>query len=435
MSDDHRFLFGKEKILALPIPEAGQRVVYHDTKAVGLQIRITSTGTKTFSVYRRLKAGDPERITLGKFPAMTVEQARKIAAEVNATIESGANPAETKRALKAEKTLSELFVEYGTRHGERKRAWKDDQQRFRDYLQKPLGNHKLSTITRQMISQVLSNAEKAGKSTATIRNIRALASGLFGKAVEWGFLESNPATGLKVSGEKVERDRFLQSEELPRFFTALDEEPSDTGRDYILMALLTGARRANLCEMRWQDIRFDDAAWTIGRTKNGKPQNVTLSPEAVLILQARKEAAERNKVMTKTSEMTKSEMDAAALRASFVFPGTGETGHYAEPRKAVERVMKRANIPFGRNVEDGITLHDLRRTLGSWQAKTGASLVVIGKSLNHKSTSTTAIYARLDLDPVRQSVNTATAAMLEAGGIKPAAQVVPMNKQKRSTTA
>jgi hypothetical protein len=55
--------------------------------------------------------------------------------------------------------------------------------------------------------------------------------------------------------------------------------------------------------------------------------------------------------------------------------------------------------------------------LGSWQAKTGASLLIIGKSLNHKSTQSTAIYARLDLEPARDSINLATAAMLlNAGG-------------------
>ncbi len=79
-----------------------------------------------------------------------------------------------------------------------------------------------------------------------------------------------------------------------------------------------------------------------------------------------------------------------------------------------------------------LRIHDLRRTLGSWQAKTGASLVVIGKSLNHKSTSTTAIYARLDLDPVRHAVNTATSAMLEAGGLKKTAEIKPL---KKSNTA
>lgn len=408
MADDKtRFLFSKEKLLALPLPAQGQRDTYHDTKAPGLQLRVTSTGAKTFSFYRRMKAGQPERVTLGKFPAMTVEQARKSASLVNAEIEGGANPAEAKRAFKAEPTLSEFFTEYGTRHGERKKSWGDDAQRFRDYLQKPLGNRKLSEITRAMIALTLSNAEKAGKSTATVRNIRALASGIFGKAVDWGYLVTNPAQGVKVSGAKVTRDRFLQADELPRFFAALADEPIDGARDFILLALLTGARRANLCAMRWQEIDLAAGVWRIPVTKNGEPQSVTLSPEAITILEARK----------------------ANRSSEFVFPSASKTGHYVEPRKAVERVMLRAGIPFGRNVPNGVTLHDLRRTLGSWQARTGASLAIIGKSLNHKSQAATAIYARLDLDPVRQSVNTATNAMLEAAGLREKADVVALPKK------
>jgi integrase len=61
-----------------------------------------------------------------------------------------------------------------------------------------------------------------------------------------------------------------------------------------------------------------------------------------------------------------------------------------------------------------LRIHDLRRTLGSWQAINGSSLQVIGKSLNHKSLKSTAIYARVDLDPVRESVNRATAAIVNA---------------------
>jgi len=64
-----------------------------------------------------------------------------------------------------------------------------------------------------------------------------------------------------------------------------------------------------------------------------------------------------------------------------------------------------------------LRLHDLRRTLGSWQAATGASLPIIGKSLGHKSLAATQIYARLNLDPVRASINKATDAMLTAGGV------------------
>lgn len=214
-------------------------------------------------------------------------------------------------------------------------------------------------------------------------------------------------TGTKTR-VKVKRDRFLQSDELPRFFQSVAEEANATMRDYILLALLTGARRANLLAMRWNEINLSESVWRIPVTKNGTPQNVTLSPEAVTILRARKDTTEKG--------------------AGFVFPGHGASGHMEEPKKGVIRIMERAGIPYGRSTPNGVTLHDLRRTLGSWQAKTGASLAIIGKSLNHQSQQTTMIYARLDLDPVRQSVNTATSAMMEAAGLKPVAEVMPIRK-------
>ena len=334
---------------------------------------------------------------------MTVEQARRLAARINAEIEEGSNPAEVKRAHKGEPTLAEFFKEYAERHGKKKRSWYNDQQRFRDYLEKPLGSRKLSAITREMVGRILSDMERDGKAGATVNNVRALASGIFGKAIEWGYLSENPVRGIKTR-KAVKRDRFLQADELPRFFSALAEEPNDTIRDYLLLALLTGARRANVLAMRWAEINLAEGLWRIPRTKNDDPQNVTLSPEAVAILEARKEAAEDDAV--------------------FVFPGPGKSGHLVEPKKGWERVLERAGI-------SDLRIHDLRRTLGSWQAKTGASLAIIGKSLNHKSHQSTAIYARLDLDPVRQSVNVATAAMLEAAGVKKPAEVVKIKRRSQ----
>jgi len=401
--------FTKEALQALPAPAAGKRAVYLDAKTTGLQIRVTDSGSKTFSVYRRIKGGQPERITLGRFPAMTIEQARKLAARVNAEIEEGANPAQIKRIKKGEPTFAELFKEYGERHGIKKRSWRTDQSIFANHLQS-LAPLKLTAIKREAVSRILSNLEKTGLAGATLNNVRALVSSIYGRAIEWGYATTNPVVGIKTRA-KVKRDRFLQADELPRFFQSLGEEQNEMLRDYILLALLTGARRANLLAMRWQEINLSEFVWRIPVTKNGTPQNVTLSPEAVTILEARKEAADD--------------------KAIFVFPGSGASGHIEEPKKAVIRVMERAGIPYGRNEPNGVTLHDLRRTLGSWQAKTGASLAIIGKSLNHQSQQTTAIYARLDLDPVRQAVNTATSAMMEAAGLKPVADIVELKKAGR----
>lgn len=346
-------------------------------------------------------------LKLGSFPDMTVEQARNGALMALAAFANNENPAEVRRARKAEPTFAEMFKEYGERHGRKKKSWNSDESMFACHLQS-LSPLKITAIKREAISRIMSNMEKEGYAGATINHARALLSSIYGRAIEWGYATANPVVGIKTRA-KVRRDRFLQSDELPRFFQSVAEEQNDTMRDYILLALLTGARRANLLAMQWAEINLTDGVWRIPMTKNGTPQNVTLSPEAVTILTARNE----------TSEMG----------AEFVFPGIGASGHMEEPKKGVIRIMERAGIPYGRKVENGVTLHDLRRTLGSWQAKTGASLAIIGKSLNHKSQQATMIYARLDLDPVRQSVNTATSAMMEAGGLKPVAEVVPLKKR------
>lgn len=436
--------FTKDALTALRQPEIGQRAVYHDTKTTGLQLRVTHGGVKTFSLFRRIKGGLPERVTLGRFPDMTIEQARKLAARVNSEIEEGSNPAEVKRAHKGEPTLAELFMEYGERHGQKKKAWRDDQQRYRDYLEKPLGAKKLSAITRESIGRILSDMERDGKAGATVNNVRALASGIFGKAIEWSYLTDNPVKGIKTR-KSNKRDRFLQADELPRFFASVGEEPNDTIRDYFLLSLLTGARRANVLAMRWNQINLAEGIWRIPDTKNGTPQNVTLSPEAAMILTTRKKSAD----------------------GAFVFPGDGASGHLIEPKKGWQRIFdrdeltqltarikaiddnfavtegealtealdrarktaKRLKLDTEGTRIDPLRIHDLRRTLGSWQAKQGASLTIIGKSLNHKSQQTTAIYARLDLDPVRASVNTATAAMLQAAGMKGNAAVVQLQKR------
>ncbi len=86
-----------------------------------------------------------------------------------------------------------------------------------------------------------------------------------------------------------------------------------------------------------------------------------------------------------------------------------------ETLQRARTTAKSLNIDISNCRIENLTFHDLRRTLGSWQVMTGASLPVVGKSLNHKSPQATAIYARLQLEPVRESVNKATDTMLNIG--------------------
>lgn len=424
--------FTKENIDSLPIPTS--RTEYADgggrSCVNGLLLRVTPTGTKTFCVLKRIKGGRLERFTLGRYPALTIEQARRKATDVLSTVASGDNPAEVLRKVKGEKTLSEMFDEYLERHAKQeKRSWRQDERRFNAYLRPKFGSKKLSAVERRDIRAIHESLTKSGKRT-TANRVLSLVSSIYGKAIKWEFATTNPATGITKNKEKA-RDRFLQSDELPRFFDSLADEPGDTMRDFFLIALLTGARRSNVAEMEWPDVSIARAEWRIPRTKNDEPHTITLSPEALQILTDRKQHT----------------------ASRFVFPGKGKTGHIVEPKSAWARIINRDELtqlvkrieagavferptgePLARSLRrareqadalklnrdgarmENLRIHDLRRTLGSWQAAAGASLVIIGKSLNQKSVSTTAIYARLNLDPVRESVVRATNAMLATVG-------------------
>ena len=393
----------KTLLAGLAVPAAGKRQVIYDTEIPKLAMRITHTGVRAFYVVKRM-GGTMVWLKLGTFPDMTCEQARKEADKVLGEFAKGENPAAVKRAVKKELTFGEAFNDFLARKRKRDgspisdKTKKDYKDLLRLYLDGIEGK-RLSVIERNEIKAI--HARTTKKSAAQADRVVAVVSAVFTfMLAHEQFAGQNPATRIQKN-PAPSRDRFLQADELTPFFKALSESTNEIMRDFFLLALLTGARRANVSEMRWGDIDLEVGVWRIAKTKNGTPQSVTLSPEAVTVLQSRR-----------------------AGGGEYVFPGDGKTGHIVEPKKAWATLLKAAGI-------GNLRIHDLRRTLGSWQARTGASLPIIGKSLNHKTHQATAIYARLDLDPVRQSVNTATAAMMEAAGMKKKAVVVPLRVARK----
>ena len=404
----NKISFTKKVLDKLPLPPVGKRVDYFDTTTNHLTLRVSHVGTKAFVLYRKID-GVAERITLGRYPAMSIIQARQMVAQHNGSIAVGQNPDEQKRSLRQESTLGEVFkryiVEYAKPH---KKSWEIDEQRYNVHLVH-WQNKKLSAIKKQHVQKLLvyiadnqrmiegidkanrRKVKKIGGKGASNQILRLLRK-VFNLAIDWGWDGDNPCSRIKEYKSKS-RDRFLEGDELPKFFEALAEETNTVARDYILASLLTGARRENVLSMRWDQVNLERGEWFIPETKNGESQRVPLISAMHDLLKDRK---------------------AECGDGQWVFPSHGATGHLTNPDKAWKRILSRAGIDDLR----GTWLHDLRRSMGSWQANTGASLSVIGKSLNHKNVNTTAIYARLAMDPVRESMEKAAGAMFEAGGIK-----------------
>lgn len=392
--------FTIKAINGLPAPPARQRAYYYDLKVAGLCVCITDKGNRTFYSYKKIN-GRPERIKIGKFPDLSIEQARGQAGEINSQIANGENPNDLSRAKRAELTFADLFKEYMHQHSMlHKKSWKEDQGQYERYLKK-FCHKKISHIDKGDI-QRLHHETGTNKGHYAANRLLSLLQCVFNKALEWGLWEgTNPCSGTKKFKEKS-RERFLQPDELPKFFQALSNEPNDTIRDYFLLSLLTGARRANVLAMRWDQLNFDRGEWLIPVTKNGDPQTIPLVEVAHQILLARR-----------------------GNGSEWVFPGKGKTGHLVEPKTGWKRLCKQADL-------DGVRIHDLRRSLGSWQASTGANLSIIGKTLNHKNVSTTAIYARLNIEPVREAMEKATSAMMTAGELKEKAEIIEMGDARHA---
>jgi integrase len=377
----NRFKFTKSKLEDLPPPENGKRQDYYDTEVPKLLLRVTGNGKKTFYVRRKMAGTD--RVMVGPFPDLHVEQARKMALELASAIAQGQNPHERKKKVRKELTFGELLDAYLEGHARQKcLAAAEIKAVFRRYVS-DWRSRKLSEIKRSDVQHRLNQiAENNGPVAAnhTLTYTRA--------AINWCIANElagadNPWGGAKKFRTQP-RERFLRPDELGRFFEKLENVPSDA-RDYIKISLFTGARRSNVLAMRWDQIDFNLGLWTIPVTKSGDSQTIPLTQRVLDILSAR----------------SNNESD-------WVFPSRGSTGHLVEPKKAWHKLLQDSGL-------SDLRLHDLRRTLGSYMAIGNQSLPVIGKALGHRSTTATQIYSRLTFDPVRQAIQKAQDDMLNAG--------------------
>ena len=393
---EKKFNFTDERLRKL-VPEIGKRTWYFDSNKDGpcLTVMVTPTGSKSF----KFKAWDSLRgksgvLTLGSCLKISLFDARKKAAELALNLSNGVDIWTRKADERNEPTLDEAFnrwVEKKTAKG--RSSWKLDKLRYNKHIKPRWGRKRVCDITTKHLENwFLSLPQKTGLSTTSANRLLVIIKTMFNQELRQ---YPNPCIGIDLNREES-RERFLRPHELPQFFAALEAtETPDYLRDFVYLGLYTGARKANLLGMRWADIDFAMELWTIpaALSKNKASITVPIIPAALEILSRRRE---ENRNITKPS--------------FFVFPSISpksKTGHLHDIRDSWEAMLNRAGLTDFR-------IHDLRRSLGSWQTITGASTAVVGKSLGHKSQQATAVYARMHLDPVRESIEKAIAAMQAA---------------------
>lgn len=423
--------FTKKILEALPLPSIGKRHSFKDERVKGLIIRVTANGQKTFQLYQKHQ-GRPVRVTLGTFPDMTIENARKEATMAKGALAGGSNPNVEKNRLRKEITLKELFDLYMERYSKvEKKSWEYDQREINKFLSQWF-NRKISDISKYEIKSLhlkINDNNGLYQANRMLERIRSM----FNRAIEWGWDGTNPTQGIRKFKE-VSRDRYVLPNEMPLMLQALEEEHNEVARDYLYISLFTGARKTNVLQMRWEQIDWHNKTWRIPDTKSGEPVIIPLSGKAEEILDKRLKASNSNpwvfpSAASKTGHLTDPKKAWLRVKQSATIQLWSQDGGLAEMIEAIKQTMqpdydigtffrtiekkfitKKIQLPTG--LMD-IRIHDIRRTFGSYQAMAGASLQIIGKSLGHKSQQSTQVYARLHNDPVRASIDTATNAMFD----------------------
>ena len=209
---------------------------------------------------------------------------------------------------------------------------------------------------------------------------------IFSFAVRRGLRSDNPAHGIKKPPVR-KMNRFLSEAEIARLAIAIDGEQKASGTPYpaaaLRLLLLTGCRRSEILDLRWENVDFDHQCLRLPDSKTGAKIVYLNAPALTLI-----------------SKLARVESN------PYVIAGTRE----GSPSKAIDKVWDR--VRKSSNLSN-VRLHDLRHSFASIGAIGGFSLPMIGALLGHKHSMTTARYAHLSADPIR-AANEAVGARIAA---------------------
>jgi integrase len=360
-------------IKSLEVPKKGNRITY-DSDVTGFGCRVTAAGARAFVLnYRRRADGVERRYTIGAFPDWSAAAAREEAKRLKRSIDGGADPVGEHREQREAPTVNDLCDRFEEEHLPRKRpSTQRDYRGILNGLVRPaLGKRKVASLAFEDID-ALHRAVVKNNGPYRANRTAAVVSKMCSLAVQWRWLQANPARGVERADEH-KRKRYLSAAELERLSKALAEHDDRDAADIFRLLLLTGARRGEVLSMRWHDVDLETGIWVKpgATTKQKSEHRVPLSAPARQLLAAREQSRE------------------------WVFAGR-DGGHRVEIKGNWARICKAAHIR-------GLRIHDLRHSYASQLASAGFSLPTIGALLGHTQPATTHRYAHLFDDPLRQA--------------------------------
>lgn len=380
--------------------KAGNRAspIFMDDEVIGFGLQVRQTGRKTFTLDYTFEARR-RRFYIGDWPTWSVALAREEAKKLKRDVDAGRDPLTERDDRWAAPTVKDLVERYLEEHTTKlvPNARRDQKNMLATYVLPLWGDRKVTDIRTRDVDALLiqvakGRARKHKKQTKQKRlkplapprptpiqanRVGGILRKMFNLAVRWELRTDNPAAAF-IRNPENPRERFLDLKEIAILSDVLNQHPNRRGVHIIRLLMLTGARRGEVLNARWEQFDLDGGVWTkpAATTKQKRLHRVPISSAVV--------------------DLLKSIRPSVPADCPWVFPGDVEGKPIQEIKRFWDDVRGQAGL-------EDVRIHDLRHTFASVLVSGGASLPLIGQMLGHTQVQTTQRYAHLFDDPMRKA--------------------------------
>ncbi len=352
---------------------------HFDKKTTGLLVQILISGRKTYYLrFQNLRKKTVQR-KLCDASLFKLSDTRMLAKKYLAQIAMGEDPFAAKSTLRTVPTFSQFMAErYMPFVKGYKRSWGCDDSLLRNHLLPALGKKYLDEITKHDVVLFHHGMRGRGYAAGTCNRCLVMLRYAINLAIKWEIpgMTKNPTKDAALFEDNSKKERFLSSEEAQALYEAVKKSDNPMLKFIIPMLILTGARKREVLDAKWEDFDPVRRQWRIPMTKSGRPRHVPLS-EGVL-------------------QLLDSIPQGESCEHVFANPKTRKP--YVSIFYSWNTARKSAGL-------GDVRVHDLRHSFASFLVNAGRSLYEVQKILGHTQIKTTQRYAHLSQDTLIEAAN------------------------------
>jgi integrase len=361
-------------------PAGAKKIEYRDTTIIGFSLEVRASGGKTWYQRYFTPEGRQRQFKIGGVNDITFDQARKRAKELRAETVLGGDPVAKKEERKAIPAYAKLAEQHLAEAKAYQKSWWSVESILRLHILPRWGKHRLNEIKPQEVAKWLGEKAAEGLKPATVEKIRAVLHRSYELARRWNLPggESNPVHGLPRPRYSNARQRYLTAFEIQRLRGACEESSNSQLKHIVGLLLLTGARKSELLQAKWEHVDFERRLWFIPQTKNGRSRHVPLSTPALAILRQLPRLP----------------------GCDYVLPNLDTGRPFVTLKKAWQTARHQAGL-------GDLRLHDLRHSAASLMINAGVDLYAVGRVLGHTDHKSTMRYSHLANETLFNAVEAA----------------------------